>query len=233
MTASAAPVEPPLPVASARHTMILVAVLLTLALRGATLGTAGGGATKPPPLVPLYLSLIAAEWALVWAVARGIRRSGTTLRALVGGRWRTTGDVAADVVRALACWATVKLLVRTWQWLPVLGDAPHAVAPLLPHSAAELALWTALSVSAGVAEEVLFRGYFQRQFAAWTGSAWAALALQAVLFGASHGYQGLDASLRITLVGAIFGALALWRRSLRPGIIAHAWTDVASGVLRL
>jgi len=213
MTASAAPVEPPLPVASARHTMILVAVLLTLALRGATLGTAGGGATKPPPLVPLYLSLIAAEWALVWAVARGIRRSGTTLRALVGGRWRTTGDVAADVVRALACWAMVKLLVRTWQWLPVLGEA--------------------LSVSAGVAEEVLFRGYFQRQFAAWTGSAWAALALQAVLFGASHGYQGLDASLRITLVGAIFGALALWRRSLRPGIIAHAWTDVASGVLRL
>jgi len=30
--------------------------------------------------------------------------------------------------------------------------------------------------------------------------------------------------------GALFGALAVWRRSLKPGMILHAWTDVFSGI---
>ena len=29
------------------------------------------------------------------------------------------------------------------------------------------------------------------------------------------------------------GAVALWRGSLRPVMMAHAWTDVAAGLLRL
>ncbi len=35
----------------------------------------------------------------------------------------------------------------------------------------------------------------------------------------------------ITVYGALFGLLAWWRRSLRPGMIAHAWTDIFSGVI--
>jgi hypothetical protein len=30
----------------------------------------------------------------------------------------------------------------------------------------------------------------------------------------------------------LFTLLSEWRKSLRPGIIAHAWTDLASGLLR-
>ena len=234
MSASVAPVESrPAPVASATHTIVLAAIMLAVALRGATLRGAPGMTTASR--VPLYLSLLAGEWLVVYAVARGCRRSGTTLGALTGGRWRTAADVARDVALALAAWGAVKLLALAWRAsIPALGGAaPLRVAPLLPRTPLEIALWVALSASAGVAEEIVFRGYFQRQLAAWTGSAGAALALQAALFGVSHGYQGLDACLRITAIGAIFGALALWRRSLRPGMLAHAWTDVASGVFRL
>ena len=53
------------------------------------------------------------------------------------------------------------------------------------------------------------------------------------LFGVSHGYQGIVSCARITLYGVLFGLLALWRRSLRPGMIAHAMTDVLAGVFRI
>jgi hypothetical protein len=34
----------------------------------------------------------------------------------------------------------------------------------------------------------------------------------------------------IAVYGCMFGALALWRRSLRPGIIAHFLQDSISGI---
>jgi CAAX protease family protein len=54
---------------------------------------------------------------------------------------------------------------------------------------------------------------------------------QAVLFGVSHGYQGMKSVITITVCGAWFGLLALWCRGAGPGVIAHAWTDIFSGLL--
>jgi membrane protease YdiL (CAAX protease family) len=51
-----------------------------------------------------------------------------------------------------------------------------------------------------------------------------------VIFGVSHGYQGLRNVITITIFGFLFGTLALWRKSLKPGMILHAWTDIFSGI---
>jgi hypothetical protein len=51
-----------------------------------------------------------------------------------------------------------------------------------------------------------------------------------VLFGISHGYQGIEACVKIACYGALFGLLALWRRSLRPGMVAHAGSDILGGI---
>ncbi len=42
---------------------------------------------------------------------------------------------------------------------------------------------------------------------------------------------GAIAVAHITVFRLLYGGLAPWRRSLRPGIAAHAWTDVWSGWL--
>ena len=104
---------------------------------------------------------------------------------------------------------------------------------MLPHGPLEIALWVALSMSAGFSEELTFRGYFSAQFHALTGSAPLALVLQAVLFGVTHGYQGVRACCTITLYGLLMGLLAKVRGSLRPGMIVHAWTDIAAGIFRI
>ena len=53
---------------------------------------------------------------------------------------------------------------------------------------------------------------------------------QALVFGVAHGYQGVRDVVTITVLGAALGGLALWRKSLRPGMIAHAWMDIIGGL---
>lgn len=68
----------------------------------------------------------------------------------------------------------------------------------------------------------IFRGNFRRSPVV---AAWAVL-IQAVVFGIGHLYEGVVPVTRIMLFGVLFGLLALWRKSLRPGMIAHAWSDI-------
>jgi membrane protease YdiL (CAAX protease family) len=34
----------------------------------------------------------------------------------------------------------------------------------------------------------------------------------------------------IAMFGSLYGLLALWRKSLRPGMMAHAFGDILSGI---
>jgi len=112
------------------------------------------------------------------------------------------------------------------------GAAPdRAVQFLFPHGGVEIALWISLSVTAGICEEALFRGYLQRQFMALTKNAPLGILLSAVMFGLSHAYQGLGHAMQIGVLGAMSGILAYWRKSVRPGMIAHALQDIMGGLL--
>jgi hypothetical protein len=51
------------------------------------------------------------------------------------------------------------------------------------------------------------------------------------VFGLIHP-RGWRAVLVISLLGMLYGALAAWRRNLRPGILAHGWSDVWEGWLK-
>lgn len=215
------------------QTAAIAALFLALAVGGAVFqhhAQAAGPTPGRGAIVRWYISVMAAEWALVfWIWKGGLRRTGTTLGELIGGRWSGWRDVLRDAALALLLWAFMTGVLTLWT--RVLG-AGHAasIQGMLPRGAVEVSLWLALSITAGCCEETVFRGYLQRQFAALTRSAWLGVILQAALFGIGHGYQGVAATLRIALFGLVFGAFAVWRRSLRPGIIAHAWTDVASGI---
>jgi membrane protease YdiL (CAAX protease family) len=61
---------------------------------------------------------------------------------------------------------------------------------------------------------------------ALTGSAALAVLAQAVLFGVCHWYQGSKLVITIMVLGLLYGILAHWRKSLRPGMISHAWSDI-------
>lgn len=215
------------------HTGLLVAIFLILALGGALFqhraSADPGMLQQHSSRVPLYLSLLAMEWGLFLYVRKGLRLTGFSVRELLGGRWASVRDIAVDLMLAAAVWGLWTLIQLAWnRW----SGPSHAasIQTLLPRGAVETVLWIGVSVSAGICEELAFRGYFQRQFAALAHSRWIALLVQAALFGVSHGYQGIEACAKIVLFGLVFGVLALWRSSLRPGMVAHAWGDIASGI---
>jgi len=92
-------------------------------------------------------------------------------------------------------------------------------------------LWICLSATAGFCEEVLFRGYLQKQFSRLLRNRWIALLVVSILFGLSHGYEGTQRMLLIALLGLAFGIMSMLRRSLRPAIMAHTLQDTISGLL--
>lgn len=220
------------PIAPWWHTALLIALFLGLALSGAIFqrhAHANPEVLQRPNVVPLYLSLIAMEWGLFIYVRKGLRRSGTKVGELVGGKWTNARDVLVDAGLAIGLWTSWKLVAMAWDRLRG-SDHAASIQTFLPQRALEILLWIGVSISAGICEELVFRGYFQRQFQAYTNSRWIAWFLQAALFGVSHGYQGVQACLRIAAYGGLFGLLAIWRRSLRPGMMAHACTDILSGI---
>jgi membrane protease YdiL (CAAX protease family) len=158
------------------------------------------------------------------------------LRDLIAGRWQSGVEVARDFGIALAFWVVSLFVLGTIAKVlglggaGAIGDVKDKFGPLIPHSVGELLLFILVSMTAGFCEEVIFRGYLQRQFAAFTRSEGIAIVLQAIIFGLGHGYQGTARMVLITVYGVMFGLLAFWRKSLRPGMISHAWQDSVSGI---
>jgi uncharacterized protein len=153
------------------------------------------------------------------------------LRDLIRGKWNSAADFGRDIAIVIGFWIVVLgVLAVASKLLGVNETGLKAVKMLLPRTPAEMAVWVLLSVTAGFCEETIFRGYFQRQFLALTGSVEASVVLQACVFGSAHLYQGWKGAVTITIYGILFGALAAWRKSLRPGMIQHAAQDTFSGI---
>lgn len=217
------------------HTVLLVAVLFYASLNGSR----GQHPLAAHGKVLEYLWSMFWEWILVGFTWLGIRKR-ISLRKLVGGRWARVEDFLLDVTIAAGFWLVALLVLGAGAKLMHL-DQPgklesmrRSLGFLTPESRLELVVWFFLSLSAGFCEEILFRGYLQQQFSALTRSTLAGVLLSAAVFGTSHGYEGAARMLLIGIFGFLFGLLAWWRKSLRPGILAHAWHDAFSGaVLRM
>ncbi|WP_263357018.1 CPBP family intramembrane glutamic endopeptidase [Acidicapsa ligni] len=102
---------------------------------------------------------------------------------------------------------------------------------MAPSSALECIAWGGLCLLVGFSEEIIFRGYLQTQCIAFLRSMPAGVVIAALVFGSAHGYQGVRGICLITVFGALFGIIALLRRNLFPGMLAHAWHDFATGML--
>jgi len=115
-------------------------------------------------------------------------------------------------------------LARTSSEIPTIGD----ISSLLPRNRAELYFGAALSVNAGLVEELLFRLALPALIFGATGSAVAAVVLSVLLFGGLHIYQGLPGIIGSTVIGALLMLLYLASGSIVLPIIVHALIDLRS-----
>jgi membrane protease YdiL (CAAX protease family) len=181
----------------------------------------------------LYRSILMQEWiAVACVVGAWIRLhrpfSSLMLPGVFGVR------LAVGVVVAIA--ATVlmvfrnRLILANPEIIQRVQKKLEFGEPLLPHTPTERAIFRAVSATAGVCEELLFRGFLIWYLSAWMGPL-AAVIVSSIIFGFAHIYLGYKQVPITGLVGLIMAGLVFASGSLVPAIILHAAVDWNSGDL--
>ena len=218
------------------HTTLMVLLILGLSIAGVRQMRSFGN--QPLHLSSNYTLTIVYEWVLAGMAVWGISMRKVPLRQLLGERRPGAHAWLVDIGVAMGFWAVSLVVLGLLGEVLVkvsgshidpqkIGDVTQKLAPV---SGWEMLLFLVLSISAGICEELVFRGYLQQQFARMGRGMGVGVTLSALVFGGAHGYEGIAGVLLIAAYGAMFGVLALKRRGLRTGMIAHAWHDAVSGV---
>jgi membrane protease YdiL (CAAX protease family) len=152
------------------------------------------------------LGLVPASGALVWA--------GYGLTALICGLLIFQMRVATATEKNRAA-------VRGQ-----LGDLTF----LMPQTLREARTFDLVSVTAGICEELMFRGFVMAYLTAVLGvPLWASILLSSLAFGFAHLYQGPLGMVKSGGVGVVFAILYVMTGSLWAPMIAHAVMDITSG----
>jgi membrane protease YdiL (CAAX protease family) len=176
------------------------------------------------PRTQAYVSSILSLWALALATFGILRISG--------------GAVSPDPTRAyaldapgvgLAAAVTAAGIAVLFIFRAAGMREARLMHQLLPASAQERVLFVALSISAGICEEFIYRGFLLHALTQATTLP-IALVLASGAFGVAHAYQQPAGALRATLLGALLAVPVLVTGSLLPSMFAHALIDVLAGL---
>jgi membrane protease YdiL (CAAX protease family) len=185
------------------------------------------------PGIPLFLPATLLWLWILWLYARG------------SGWPRTTSDRRRELLRASG------LSSRLWFWALVAGGlgvvAVMGIAfvtyrfAALPEAAyrgpfevsafpwwTQVAIFVAVALTAGVVEEAAFRGYMLSALEPKLGW-WAGIGIVTVLFylaHRSHAYATLAFLPFFLGHGLVLGLLVYFTRSIVPGIVLHAVSDL-------
>ena len=212
------------------HTVVLLAVIAAWSTWG-YFGAVRMRAAQNPHRAAVYFLTILWEWSVVAYIAWGAKRHGSSLRELIGGKWDDSKAFLKDVAIAAGFWLIAIVVLFAAALALHATKAGQNVRFMLPQNHLEIFLWILTSITAGICEEIIFRGYFQKQFSAWTGNIPAGVLLSAAAFGAGNVYQNGKSAVIIAVYGLLFGILAEMRKSLRPGMMTHAWHDGFAGLV--
>jgi membrane protease YdiL (CAAX protease family) len=174
-----------------------------------------------------YLTIITIEWLLVLFIRHAQHQQGESIAGLAGGSWPNWRSGLKDFGLAIS-FLLVGMPVTSA--LAMLAGTSSGMLRAIPATPTEAVIYVLLCLTAGYCEELIFRGFLLQRFWRWTGSRTLAILLQGLAFGLAHGYQEWRMAV-IILYGCMFGGLALWRKNLLPGMLAHGIQDTVGGLL--
>ncbi|MDR3053563.1 MAG: CPBP family intramembrane metalloprotease [Coriobacteriales bacterium] len=115
----------------------------------------------------------------------------------------------------------------------IAGAGNEGIDMVLPRTKKEKWLFSLVSLSAGICEEILYRGFFvfllQTIFPGIP--LYLVVLIPSVLFGASHFYQGVQGVVKTGATGALLMSLFLASGSLIPCIVLHFIMDFSATFL--
>ncbi|NYH45644.1 membrane protease YdiL (CAAX protease family) [Micromonospora jinlongensis] len=186
----------------------------------------------PIPDAALLIASLALLLPLLFGAAWLVqRRPAGTLSSVLGRlRWNWLGRCllvatpliivmlfGADLLLGLTGESSVLAPADTWVGGPEFAAGLLMVLLLVPFQAA--------------AEEYAFRGWLLQAVGAYLRSPWPAIALQAVLFAAAHGWGTVWGFLDLAFMGALFGWLTVRTGGLEAAIALHVVNNLTAFTL--
>lgn len=191
-------------------------------------------ARTPGARMRFYGYTVAAKWVVtlyVLGLWTAQARAWSLLRLGSGGPWRLG---AASLVAAVI----VVLFVLQARKVRKALQRPEAAArlrekfafadALVPETDGERRGFWVVSITAGICEEIIFRGFLIWLMTAYLGLV-AAVILSSIIFGYNHIYLGVAQVPRTALVGLLLALVVLASGSLWPAMVIHAAVDMNSG----
>lgn len=177
-------------------------------------------------LVELWAITLAIAW--IWLV-----RGRDWLGLGIGfdgnwGSWIAVGVAAAGTGLMIAQFWTIsrgtEALDKARAEMEAAGMDDLSIMPRTPQ---EYRATQVLSVTAGITEEVIYRGYLIWAFSLFVHP-WIGAVMALAVFVFMHRYQDAQGLIRVAIMGAVLTALFLISGSLYPGIILHIAVDLIS-----
>jgi membrane protease YdiL (CAAX protease family) len=188
--------------------------------------------THPRRKIFTYRRIIAVEWiaSLVAGVALRTQlfyiwpMAQQTVLKKIGGAF-VVGLVSASIVVTIV---QVFLTRRNAKMREKIVKAFKRLDFILPVTNEERAWFVAVSVTAGICEEILYRGFLTRYLAdvPWHANHWTAILISSLVFGIAHTYQGVSGVVGTTVIGAMMAVIFMIAGNLWLPMALHMAFDL-------
>ena len=199
---------------------LLVALPLAVMAQEHQLRAMGSGFTLTRR--DIYVAAVTTHLVLLAAALLAARDAGIPLigATAIGAREMAVGAAAI----------ALGMLTLSERLAP--GDAAReraeAIAPRTPR---EMLAFTAIAFSAGIAEEIAYRGVLFTLLAHWLGGWWVPAIVAAAAFGVAHVFQGWRAAALATAAGLVAQLVVGLTGTLLVAIVVHIVHDVIAGAV--
>lgn len=120
------------------------------------------------------------------------------------------------------------LLARPY-WLRKVAEGDPRLALFAPRTAEERRWWVAVSLAAGISEEIVWRGVLVTLLWWLTGSWLTGALVSSVMFGVAHSLQGWRSAALIAVIAFGMTLFVRWADGLLLAAVMHAGYDVVAG----
>jgi uncharacterized protein len=175
-----------------------------------------------------YWTLALIVLTLWYWTDRPLEALGLVVPAAGMPAWITVGLCVATIVLLAAQISLVLVSEHARASARAQIEQAPGIGAVTPATAAEFRGFTAVAITAGVCEELFYRGFIMWYLSALLPFAWAVAAAVAI-FGIGHAYQGLRGMVNTAVAGGIALAAYLVTGSLIAPVVMHAAIDFANG----
>ena len=184
-------------------------------------------ATDPSARSRFFRLIILVEWTWLAIVAIILMARRDPIAA-IGLRGMATSPIVVGLVTGIlaglvASTAAFALNPRSRAWF---RKQVAGVGALLPTTPGERWLFAGVAITAGLCEEIVFRGFLRLYLEGLGLPLTATGVVAALIFGVAHAYQGWRGMAQTAAMGGAFMALFVASGSLLPGMVAHALIDL-------